>query len=125
MKLLIDDVAVVPKPGESLLDIIERMDMDDPKLSNRPIAAKIAGEVFNLNYIPLRKKDIVEDREASAGLCFTKLLPTSEMPACAASLYCSCSSEIESEAVFALCTRGFICNLLIIFRIMCEGYERL
>lgn len=64
MKLLIDDVAVVPKPGESLLDIIERMDMDDPKLSNRPIAAKIAGEVFNLNYIPLRKKDIVEDRES-------------------------------------------------------------
>ena len=64
MKLLIDDVAVVPKPGESLLDIIKRMDMDDPKLSRRPIAAKIAGEVFNLNYIPLRKKDIVEDRES-------------------------------------------------------------
>ena len=64
MKLLIDDVAVVPKPGESLLDIIERMDMDDHKLSKRPIAAKIAGEVFNLNYIPLREKDIVEDRES-------------------------------------------------------------
>ena len=34
------------------------------KLSTDPIAAKIAGRVFTLNYIPLRQKDITPDRES-------------------------------------------------------------
>lgn len=62
MKLVIDGICVTPQPDESLLDLVRRIGLDDPLLSNRPIAAKLAGEVFNLNYIPLRKKDLSEDR---------------------------------------------------------------
>ena len=36
--------------------------MDRFALSDRPLAAKIAGEVFNLNYVPLRSKDARPDR---------------------------------------------------------------
>jgi len=74
MKLNIDGILVMPHPGESLLDLIRRLDMDSPLLSQRPIAAKIAGEVFNLNYIPVRHKDVAYERtsirramEASGG----------------------------------------------------------
>lgn len=62
MNLVIDGIAVKPNPGESLLDLVCRLELDSPLLSKRPIAAKIAGEVFNLNYVPVRKTDIVEDR---------------------------------------------------------------
>ena len=62
MKLYIDQVPVEPNPGESILDILKRLHMDTPLLSERPIAAKIAGEVFNLNYIPVRQKDVGEER---------------------------------------------------------------
>lgn len=62
MKLSIDGITVVPQVGESLLDMVRRLELDHTKLSKRPLAAKIAGEVFNLNYIPIREKDIVEER---------------------------------------------------------------
>ena len=62
MNLCIDGVSVVPKPGESLLEIIRRLGLDSEKLSKRPIAAKLAGEVFTLNYVPVREKDICEER---------------------------------------------------------------
>ena len=62
MKLIIDGVAVLPQPGESLLDLITRLDMDASGLSQRPLAAKIAGEVFNLNYIPVREQDVADER---------------------------------------------------------------
>ena len=62
MNLLIDGISVIAQVGESLLQIIRRLGLDSELLSQRPIAAKIAGEVFNLNYIPVREKDIAEDR---------------------------------------------------------------
>jgi len=62
MKLVIDGIAVTPNPGESLLELVRRLDLDDLQLSKRPLAAKIAGEVFNLNYVPVREKDLAEDR---------------------------------------------------------------
>lgn len=62
MDFMIDGIHVVPQPEESLLQILRRLDMDHTLLSKRPIAAKIAGEVFNLNYIPVRQKDVAEDR---------------------------------------------------------------
>ena len=62
MKLMIDGISVVAEPEESLLQIIRRIGLDSPILSKRPIAAKIAGEVFNLNYVPVRLKDVNEDR---------------------------------------------------------------
>lgn len=64
MKLLIDGFEIFAKPEESLLDLIKRLDMDSPRLSQRPLAAKIAGEVFNLNYIPVRQKDMHEERKS-------------------------------------------------------------
>jgi uridine kinase len=51
------------------------LDLDSEKLAQKPIAAKIAGEVFNLNYVPVRLQDITPDRisirramEASGGV---------------------------------------------------------
>ena len=55
MKLSIDGIKVTPMIGESLLEIIRELGLDSKRLSDRPLAAKIAGEVFNLNYIPLRE----------------------------------------------------------------------
>ena len=62
MELKIDGIACIPLRGESLLQIIHRLGMGGEKLSERPLAAKIAGEVFNLNYIPVRKADNSTDR---------------------------------------------------------------
>ena len=60
MKLQIDGSVFTAKPGQSLRQIISQMGLDSKDLSNRPIAAKLSGEVFNLNYIPVREKDIYE-----------------------------------------------------------------
>lgn len=57
MKLFIDGVPVEALPGESLRDIIRKLAMDTEELQTRPLAARIAGEVFTLNYIPLRQSD--------------------------------------------------------------------
>ena len=62
MELKIDGIQCVPLCDESLLQIIHRLGMGGEKLSERPLAAKIAGEVFNLNYIPVRKADNSTDR---------------------------------------------------------------
>ena len=62
MKLSIDGIIVTPNAGESLLEIIRKLNLDSMQLSTRPLAAKIAGEVFNLNYIPVREKDLTEER---------------------------------------------------------------
>ena len=60
MTLTIDGKQVVAQPGQSLLDIIKALGMEGRTISERPIAAKIAGEVFSLNYIPVREKDTCE-----------------------------------------------------------------
>lgn len=62
MKLTIDGKKVEALAGQSLLDILKTMNMAGSTLSDMPIAAKIAGEVFNLNYIPLRIKDEEQER---------------------------------------------------------------
>ena len=62
MKLTIDGISYIPTYDESLLQIIKELGLDKEKLSERPLAAKIAGEVFNLNYIPVRKTDNGVDR---------------------------------------------------------------
>lgn len=55
MKLWIDNHCVEAEPGQTLLDLIQELGLDDPRLSRRPLAAKIAGEVFTLNYVPVRQ----------------------------------------------------------------------
>ncbi len=65
MKLIIDGYCTTAKPGQSLLDIVKELGLVQGKLSSDPIAAKIAGEVFTLNYVPVRQKDVVPDREST------------------------------------------------------------
>lgn len=62
MLLRIDGHCVEAQPEQSLLQIVRQLGMDSSELSGRPLAAKIAGEVFTLNYVPVRKKDMDQDR---------------------------------------------------------------
>ena len=62
MTLTIDGKKVIAQPGQSLLDIIKELGMEGKTVSERPLAAKIAGEVFSLNYIPIREKDGTKER---------------------------------------------------------------
>lgn len=62
MHLHIDGHSVLAQAEQSLLDLIKQLDLDGKHLSDRPLAAKIAGEVFTLNYIPLRQKDGIGER---------------------------------------------------------------
>ena len=59
MNLNLDGKTFEPQPGQRLLDLVREAGMDTKKLSDRPIAAKIAGEVFTLNYIPVRQQDLL------------------------------------------------------------------
>ena len=62
MKLWIDGREITPQADQSLLDLIRELGLDTEELVSRPIAAKIAGQVFNLNYVPVRSKDVNSDR---------------------------------------------------------------
>ncbi len=64
MELYIDGMKLTAIPGRSLLELICEKGMDSTALPDRPIAAKIAGEIFNLNYIPVRLKDVEQDRQS-------------------------------------------------------------
>ena len=63
MKLVIDGREVTVRADQTLLDIISEMGLVTGKLSTDPIAAKIGGDIFTLNYIPLRSKDVRPDSE--------------------------------------------------------------
>lgn len=62
MELKIDGRKVEARPGQTILDLVKVLGMDGECLSQKPLAAKIAGEVFNLNYIPVREKDVQNER---------------------------------------------------------------
>ncbi len=62
MNLWIDGHKAQPKPGQTLLALIKQLGLDREDFANRPIAAKIAGQVFNLNYVPVRPQDLQEER---------------------------------------------------------------
>lgn len=64
MVLKIDGHVIDARPGQSLLDLVRELGLDSNKLSERPLAAKLAGEIFSLNYIPVRKKDSEPDRSS-------------------------------------------------------------
>ena len=63
MKLIIDGREVLVRADQSLLDIITEMGLVTGKLSTDPLAAKIGGDIFTLNYVPLREKDVRPDSE--------------------------------------------------------------
>ena len=64
MKLRINGYEIEPQPGQTLLELVRQLGLDGQKLADRPIAAKIAGEVFNLNYVPVRMTDLCAERSS-------------------------------------------------------------
>lgn len=62
MKLTIDGKQILATPGASLYDMAAELGFFTGQLSTDPLAAKIAGRVFTLNYIPVREKDVVGER---------------------------------------------------------------
>ena len=62
MKLIIDGQIVEAKQDQSLLQILKEMGLTTGMLSTEPLAAKLAGEVFTLNYIPFRLKETLPER---------------------------------------------------------------
>ncbi len=62
MRLTIDGHEITPEVGQTLTDLVRQLGLDDSSLAKRPLAAKIAGEVFNLNYTPVRPHDLAPDR---------------------------------------------------------------
>ena len=62
MYLTIDGQELETKADERLLDLVRRLGAEGSSLSDRPLAAKIAGEVFTLNYIPQRSQDTAAER---------------------------------------------------------------
>ena len=63
MKLIIDGLEVIAQPGQTLRELVCSLGLDEPTLAKRPLAAKIAGETFTLNYVPVR---VNQDGEPSA-----------------------------------------------------------
>lgn len=57
MYITIEGHSVDAQPGESLLTLIQRLGLDTDSLYTRPLAADMGGEVFTLNYEPVREKD--------------------------------------------------------------------
>ena len=64
MDLTMEGRKVLPQPGQSLLELVKQLGLDGNTLTERPLAAKIAGEVFTLNYIPVRQKEAEADRQS-------------------------------------------------------------
>ena len=62
MKLLIDNKMINANPGQSLRELVIALGLECSELSRRPLVAKIAGEVFTLNYIPVRDKEVSGER---------------------------------------------------------------
>ena len=64
MKLIIDGMEIVAQPGQTLRELVCALGLDDPSLAKRPLAAKIAGETFTLNYVPVRVGPDGEPRDS-------------------------------------------------------------
>ena len=64
MELIIDGNKIQTEAEKSLLSLLRKLDLDDGSLARRPLCAKIAGEVFTLNYVPERKKDAEGERSS-------------------------------------------------------------
>ena len=62
MYLNIDGRRIEARPEERLIDLVRHLGLEGITLADRPLAAKIAGEVFTLNYVPQRSKDASTDR---------------------------------------------------------------
>lgn len=57
MELRIDGRPITVQQGQSLRELTRLVGLENRDMASRPLAAKIAGEVFTLNYIPLRPQE--------------------------------------------------------------------
>ena len=64
MKLNIDGHEVLAQPGQTLLSLVSNLGLGGETLSTQPLVAMIAGEIFTLNYIPVRQKDAMQERHS-------------------------------------------------------------
>ena len=64
MKLFIDGHGIEARPEQTLRALVAELGLERAELSARPLAAKIAGEVFTLNYIPVRTKELTGERQS-------------------------------------------------------------
>lgn len=62
MHLKINGHSIEAAQGQSLQQLVSQLGLDGETLSRRPLAAKIAGEVFTLNYVPLRQQESDPER---------------------------------------------------------------
>lgn len=58
MRLIVDGAPCDIEQGQSILDAVIRLGLDELPLEKRPLAAQIGGEIFSLNYLPYRDVDI-------------------------------------------------------------------
>ena len=63
MQLTIGGHTIDAGAGESLQTLIRRLGLDTDRLSTRPIAADMAGEVFTLRYVPMREEEAAPTNE--------------------------------------------------------------
>jgi len=56
MQLYLNGIPTEIREGQSLVDLIREQGLDTESLSTRPLAVKMGGETFTLNYVPLRTK---------------------------------------------------------------------
>ena len=54
--LRIDGKEITAGVDDSLLALVKKLNLDTTDLKTRPLAASIAGEVFTLNYVPVREE---------------------------------------------------------------------
>ncbi len=57
MQLTLDSIKITAESGETLKQLIERAGLDSTDVATKPLAARIGGEVFHLNYDPIRAQD--------------------------------------------------------------------
>ena len=54
MELMVDSQRVEIEPGQTIYDAVVKLGLESPLLSQRPLAAQIGGDVYNLRYTPHR-----------------------------------------------------------------------
>ena len=57
MHITIEGKSIDARPGQSLLTLLKELGLDSDSLYTRPLAADLGGEVFTLNYEPVREQD--------------------------------------------------------------------
>ena len=57
MHLWIDGRKTEAKAGQTILDLADQLGLCVGSFCDRPIAANIAGDVFTLNYVPVRSQE--------------------------------------------------------------------